>query len=242
MGRSDITVNSAALQFKADKGKPIENVERAIHLLEKSLNENTDIIVLPEMCTTGYIWDGPGSVSPYAEKADGQSFAMFSKFCEKNKCYLAYGFPERDAGSLYNSQNIIGPDGSLLFTYRKTHLYDMDFTWALPGDTGFAVIDTPLGRLGTGICMDLNYDDFVEYHILAGTDIILFSTNWLDEGSEVHPYWDMRLSGYGGSVIMANTWGYEEETLFCGGSAVYSRGRFLSVGPHQGDAVISVRI
>lgn len=58
----------------------------------------------------------------------------------------------------YNSMMVVGPDGSLITVYDKSHLYSTDETWADEG-SGFASIELPNLpgiRVGLGICMDIN--------------------------------------------------------------------------------------
>ncbi len=187
--------------------------------------EGAKLIVLPEMCLTGYTWQNAQDIAPLCEQVCGRAFEQFAPLCRERGLYLAYGFAEEAGGRLYNSQNLIGPEGTLLATYRKTHLFEMDESWAAAGDTGFVSVATEYGRMGLGICMDLNFDDFVRYHG-AHTDYLCFATNWLEEGLPVHSYWRQRLEGYAGTVFFANCYGQENGVAFCGQSAVYNGGHF----------------
>lgn len=229
---------AAVIQFKAERGEVASNLKRILQLCQKAAEKNQKLIVLPEMCLTGYIWPDRDKIFALAENADGPSFEFLSGFCERNRIYLAYGFAEKDGEQLFNSQNLIGPDGKLLTTYRKIHLFEMDEFWALPGDRGFQAVDTDIGRLGMGICMDLNYDDFVDFHIAQNTDFLLFATNWLEEGLDVHSYWKMRLSGFNQTALISNTYGMEYNIEFCGRSAVFHQGDFTSQAERTGDRII----
>lgn len=212
----------AAVQWKPEWGKVAQNRERLLSLMHEVIAEQAQVIVLPEMCTTGYVFHSRDEILPLCEKNDGESFVEFSAFCKTNGVYLIYGFAEKAGNALYNSQNVIDPTGKLIATYRKTHLYEQDTYWALPGDTGFMSIDTPIGRLGLGICMDMNFDDFIEFHIERQTDLIAFSACWLDEGFPIAPYWYYRLTGYRGTICIANSFGEERGVRFRGESCIFA--------------------
>jgi len=238
LGIDKMENKAAVIQFKADRGKVFSNLAGILSLCRKAAENKAKLIVLPEMCLTGYIWPNREDIFELTEKANGPTFEALSAFCEKNQIYLAYGFAEKDVDLLYNSQNLIGPNGKLLTTYRKVHLFEMDEFWAHPGDRGFQTIDTDIGRLGMGICMDLNFDDFVDFHIKQNTDYLLFSTNWLEEGLDVHSYWKMRLTGFENTVLMANTYGTEFNIEFCGRSAVFRNGDFTAETEKTGNQII----
>jgi len=230
----------STIQFKADYGNPVKNRDALVKICEKAVEDNSSVLVLPELCITGYIWPDREIIYSLAEPSKGESFHIFSEFCKNNGCYMAYGFAERDTstGLLFNSQNFINPAGDLLATYRKVHLFELDYFWAAPGKSGFMTIDTSLGRFGLGICMDLNYDGFINFHKEMNTDWLLFSTNWLEQGINVHDYWLSRFNGFKGSAFMSNTYGFEYNIEFCGQSSVYESGQFIAKGPRDIAAVL----
>ena len=68
--------------------------------------------------------------------------------------------------TVYNSAVLIGPDG-LVGTYRKAHLPLLGVDrFTTPGDTGFQVWNTPIGRIGLVICYDLRFPEAMR---VAGT-------------------------------------------------------------------------
>jgi len=234
--------NASVIQFRAVKGRPGENIEALIELCGKAVEEGSVIINLPEMCLTGYIWPDPQSIMPYAEEPEGPSFLKFSNFCRNNRCFISYGYAEKNRTAVYNAQNLIGPDGRLLLTYRKSHLFEADESWAQTGDKGFMNTGTDYGVMGMGICMDINYDDFVEFHINNRTDLILFPSNWLEEGLDVIRYWRYRLGDYRGAVLISNTFGTEQGVGFCGRSSIINNGVVLGSLPPDGNGVLTCNI
>lgn len=231
---------SATIQFKPAWGEPDFNRGRILAAMENLIPAGAKLLVLPEMCISGYIFKSRHEIEPFCEDKTGASYARIADFCHHHGTHVVYGFAERVGDLFFNSQNLVGPEG-LLATYRKTHLYEADRSWATPGDTGFLTADTELGRLGLGICMDLNFDDFVDFHIGQKTDVLCFSACWLDEGFPVAGYWLDRLWGYEQTILMANSFGAERGTVFRGESAVIGGGRLIARAPTDAEDVILIR-
>lgn len=232
----------ASIQFKPTRGELISNLDNLFELCHQGIDLGARLLVLPEMCLTGYIWESAGIIAPYAENARGESFQRVATFCKENSCFLAYGFAEKDEGLFYNSQNLVSPEGKLLSTYRKIHLYDADTLWATSGNLGYISLDCSLGKIGLGICMDLNFDQFVQFHIDQKTRYLLLAVNWLDEGFRVLDYWQERLKNFQGTVIIANTYGQERGIPFSGLSGVLYKNQFQQHAPKSGDFVVLFEI
>ena len=92
--------------------------------------------------------------------------------------YLAAGICERAATRLFNSAVLIGPDG-YLGTFRKVHLWNEENLFFEPGDLGFPVFPTPIGRLAAIICYDGWFPESWRLCALQGADIVCMSTNWV---------------------------------------------------------------
>ena len=93
------------------------------------------------------------------------------------------GLPEFDkiTDKYYNSQVIIAPDGKVIEKYRKIHLYGSDLDWATKGNLGFKVTETKPGKIGLGICYDINFSELFDFFPKSNIDIFAFSTNWIGE-------------------------------------------------------------
>ncbi len=242
----------AAIQFKADKGDRSGSQARLLALCEQAAASGASLIVCPEMAMTGYLFRDVADVRRVAEPVDGHSFSLLSQLAAARGCTVVCGYPEvaSDSGSTryYNSAWIIGPDGALLYNYRKRLLYDADMTWAAPGNRPYPLVARPFGALSAGICMDLNDDDFIEYLQQAKARVVAFCTNWVEEGHDLYFYWRYRLLTVPSYFVAANTYGDEvcpghEPTLFAGQSAIFDpRGRVLAAAPRSGDAVITASI
>ncbi|MGE0493743.1 MAG: carbon-nitrogen hydrolase family protein [Vulcanimicrobiota bacterium] len=231
----------AAVQFKARKGD-FEGSMAALCQLAELATQEADLVVLPEMAVTGYVFFSPEHARTVAEEPEGPTFARLSPLARKAGCWMVAGFPELAGEVLFNSAMVIAPDGSLEFVYRKTLLYSADFPWAIPGDSGYRVFTTKAGDFGVGICMDLNDDAFVEWLEKKRPKAIAFPTNWLDQGERIWGYWAWRLLGVPSALVAANTWGQEEHIRFRGESAILRERTLLAAAPPEGDGVIRARL
>jgi predicted amidohydrolase len=230
----------AAVQFKATKGDWDASADRLEATLESV--PAAGIIVCPEMALTGYVFPDADCAAQVAEPAAGRTFEFAARIARSRQAFVVIGYPE-DAGNgrLFNSALIVGPEGELLYNYRKRLLYESDETWATPGDTPYPLLDTPFGKLTCGICMDLNDEQFIGFLFDNNPDLIAFPTNWLDQGFDVRAYWRWRLAGYPGWLIAANTYGPEEDLRFRGRSAILDpSGSTAAFAPATGDTVITV--
>ncbi len=244
----------AVVQFKPKKAELPAARSALERLISAAGEQGAQLIVCPEMALSGYLFADRAAAAQVAETAEGEGLEYLGAQARRHGAYLICGYLERhpqqdgQEPQLYNAARVVGPDGRLLYNYRKRLLYDSDLTWALPGDTPYPLLKIAIAgqlvRLSAGICMDLNDDRFIDFLRRRRPTLTAFCTNWLDEGLDVLPYWRYRLRGTQGYFLAANTYGDEEapghpKTRFCGGSAVLDPAlRLLGRAPPEGDAVV----
>ncbi|MCB9788209.1 MAG: carbon-nitrogen hydrolase family protein [Deltaproteobacteria bacterium] len=227
----------AAVQFKARLGD-LDGSRLALAELARDAAAGADLVVLPEMAATGYLFDDVAHARTVAERPDGPTLALLAPIARDAGCWIVCGFPEDAGRRLYNSALVIDDTGALRFVYRKTLLYEPDERWAHPGDSGYRAFETAAGSFGVGICMDLNDDEFLAWCHDASPRVIAFPTNWLDEGFAVWRYWAWRLAGLEATLVAANSWGVEGDIVFSGASAVLTSHEVYAVAPVRGDTVV----
>ncbi|HJN74380.1 MAG TPA: carbon-nitrogen hydrolase family protein [Myxococcota bacterium] len=225
----------AAVQYRPPKG----NTERARAALSSLISEcgEVDLVVCPEMAISGYVWSEPGEILPHTEPADGPTLSMLRERAAAQGAVIVCGFAERAEDGLFNSALVVRPTGEF-DCYRKVLLFELDLAWARMGRRHM-VLDTPLGRLVPGICMDLNDDRFTLHLHASRAEVVAFCTNWVDEGHDILPYWRWRLAGWQGWFVAADTWGTDRGTRFYGRSAILGPdGLVAALAPEEGDCVL----
>jgi N-carbamoylputrescine amidase len=157
---------------------------------------------------------------------------------------------EREGPHYFNSLVMIDADGSPLGLYRKSHIPDgpgyMEKYYFRPGDTGFRVWDTKVGRLGVGICWDQWYPEAARAMVLMGAEALLYPTAI---GSEPHDPnldtaapWRRAMQGHAVCnvipVVGANRTGFEPWPGYPGGGQTFYGSSFIS--DHRGDLVAAL--
>ncbi len=221
-------MTAAVAQMDPKLGNSTENLAGIRDMLREAVGKGAQLIVFPECATTGYGFSDIESAYAVAETIPGPSTRALSAFCRENKLpaggpYVVVGLLERGSGiqTVYNSAVLIGPDG-LVGTYRKAHLPFLGVDrFTTPGNTGFQVWNTPIGRIGLLICYDLRFPEAMRALALEGADIIALPTNWPD-GSQNAPEFVTRTRALENRVfVMAcNRCGDEHGFWFFGRSQI----------------------
>ncbi len=133
------------------------------------------LLAVSEMYLTGYALGD--AVAELAEPADGPSAARISEIAAAHGLGIVYGYPERGGDAVFNAAQFIGPDGTRLANYRKTHLFGgFEREHFTPGDTPVVQADLDGTRIGMLICYDVEFPENVRAHALAGTDLLVVPT------------------------------------------------------------------
>ena len=171
----------AVIQFDPQVGLEHcdNNLCHGLELAEEAVHEGANLIVLPELANTGYTFETRAEAYAHAETLDdGPSVRTWRAFAREHQIYLVAGFAERDGLKLYDSAVLFGPEG-LLGHYRKAHLWNQEKLWFTPGNLGFPVFETPIGRIGLMICWDVWFPEVPRLLALQGADIICSLNNWV---------------------------------------------------------------
>lgn len=166
-------VQLGAVQVKCDIGNRRGNLERMLPLIENAATRGAEIIVLPEMAASGYtitkdLW-------AFAEPVDGPTARWLRSTSKRLGVYLGIGLAEAEGRHFYNSYILADPAGSIVGRVRKRHA---ELRYVRSGQGPLAV-DTPLGRIGIGICADTHYTDVVDHLMSESIDLVLMPHAWL---------------------------------------------------------------
>ncbi|WP_421989316.1 nitrilase family protein [Roseococcus sp.] len=169
----------ASIQMEPLIGAVEHNLQRSIALIEEAAAKGAKLVVLPELCNTGYVFESRTEAQALAEAIpDGPSSQAWIAAARRLDVHIVAGITERDGLLLYNAAVIIGPDG-LIGRYRKVHLWGDEALYFAPGNLGFPVFDTPFGRIGCHICYDCWFPESFRLAALQGAEIVCVPTNWV---------------------------------------------------------------
>ena len=207
------------------------NLANALQLTFEASAKGARVIVLPELCTSGFVLRSSREAADCAQDKNGYMTEMFMSITNRFNCHVVFGYVESCRGNLYNSAAIVGPHG-LEANVQKHNLFGPDAIWAESSEQVFPTVITEAGRLGALICSDItnkprqSFPGNVEapfYH-KGSVDTIALLTSW---GGRDYAYPDAEWVNLGESldcnVIVSNRVGKERDMEFKGGSAVISR-------------------
>ena len=154
------------------------NHERSVRAVAEAVDAGADIVVLPELVTSGYVFESSDEAAAVAITPGHAVFADWAAEAARGSAVVVGGFCEQgDDGRLYNSAAVVDGSG-VLGVYRKTHLWDREKLFFQPGAEPPRVFDTPAGRIGVLVCYDLEFPELTRLLALAGAELIAVPTNW----------------------------------------------------------------
>lgn len=169
-------------QMHVHTGQPQANLAQAREFAAQARDADADLLLLPELWLHGYdlerawAWGallGEGGFAKMAELARGFGLC------------IAGSLLERHTGGVSNTAVLYGPDGTLLGSYRKIHLFRhmLEARYLAPGDHA-ALCPTAWGPMGLAICYDLRFPELFRAMALEGALIFLVPAQWPAERLE----------------------------------------------------------
>jgi N-carbamoylputrescine amidase len=169
----------ACIQMQPRFGDVAHNLAHGLNLIQAAAARGANLVVLPELSNTGYMFKSREEAFELAEEIpSGPTVAAWADCAARLRLHLVCGITERHGPNLYNSAVVIGPKG-YIGTYRKVHLWNEENLYFEPGDLGFPVFHTPIGRIGVAICYDGWFPETYRLLALRGADIVCVPTNWV---------------------------------------------------------------
>lgn len=161
-------------QYDPQFGAVGKNLDQLTARLEEA---DADLMVLPELCASGYQFISQEEVQQLAEPVpDGPTTRRLLEMAKRRRMHIVAGLPEKDGARCYNSAVVVGPSG-FVGCYRKTHLFFEETLWFTPGDSGFQVWDIGEATIGVMICFDWYYPEAARSLAVQGADIICHPSN-----------------------------------------------------------------
>ena len=199
-----------------------DNLKNAESKIREAAANGANIVLLPELFERQYFcqerrYDYYSFAKPTLEN---DAVKMALRLAKELNVVLLISFYEASGNCTYNTLAYIDADGTLLGTYRKTHIpddhYYQEKFYFTPGDTGFKVFDTKFGRIGAGICWDQWFPETARCLALNGAELIFYPTAIGSEpilNVDSRRHWQRVMMGHSAAnivpVIAANRIGLE---------------------------------
>ena len=162
-------------QFKSKLGAVGENFYTAEKLIEAA--QNSDVILLPELWTTGYY---PTPVEKFADIDGKRTIEFLCAAAKKFSVNIIGGSViVESGGKIFNRCIVVNRRGEVTATYDKTHL----FSFAHEDDVfnagdKISVVELDGVKCGLAICYDLRFPEFIRKIALTGAEIIFIPAAW----------------------------------------------------------------
>ncbi len=161
---------------------PEQNLRTAVARVGEAGAAGARLVCLPELFRSQYFAQREdAALFDLAEPVPGPSTEALGRAAKQaGVVVIAPVFERRAPGLYHNSAAVIDADGSLVGLYRKMHIPDdpayYEKFYFTPGDLGFRVFDTRVGRIGTLVCWDQWYPEGARLTALQGAHILLYPT------------------------------------------------------------------
>jgi deaminated glutathione amidase len=163
-----------------------ENLQLARRAIREARAGGADLVLLPEVFMAFVTAGAAVAPASVAEPLDGPFVTALAREARAHKLYVGCGVWEAAPGErtrAYNTALLLGPDGSPLLSYRKTHMYDAfgfrESDLSVPGERGPRVVRTALGTFGLLVCYELRFPELARMLALDGADVILLPSAWI---------------------------------------------------------------
>ena len=228
------TLRISALQLPLDSDDEQANIAAVSALVEAAAADGAQVILPPELFSGPYFCkvEDEALFALARPVAQHPSVIAMRALAAKLKVAIPTSFFERDGHHYYNTLAMIGPDGEIMGTYRKSHIPDgpgyEEKYYFRPGNDGFKVWDLFGHKLGVGICWDQWYPECARVMALMGAQLLFYPTaigsEPYDADLDTSRMWRRAMLGHAVSncmpVIAANRIGSEDGQLFYGHSFI----------------------
>ncbi|MCW4026701.1 MAG: carbon-nitrogen hydrolase family protein [Candidatus Bathyarchaeota archaeon] len=243
-------------QMLVEGGRIEKNLRRAEEMVEKSIGEGCQVIVLPECLDTG--WTDP-SARKLARPIPGETSDRLCRAARSNGIVTVAGLTELCGGKTYNSAVLIDETGKILLKHRKINILGIAQDLYDIGNI-LSIAETRFGLVGVNICADNFQNSLAIGHVLArmGAHFILSPSAWAveaDHDNTKQPYGEIWKKAYSQlcSLYEITVVGVSNVGWITGGPwkgrkaigcslAVGPEGKVLAQGPYGSDAEALITI
>jgi N-carbamoylputrescine amidase len=219
-------MRAALIQMRGSERRE-ENLDRAEELLKEAARAGAGVACLQELFATWFFAQGlDPAAQALAEPLEGPTVTRMREVARALGLVLIVPFYERaQAGELYNAAALVDADGRVRGVYRKHHLpmssHFQEKFYFRPGNAGFPVFETAVGRIGIMICYDRHFPESARMLGLGGAEVVFVPTATTIRGFS-SSVWEIELRAHaianGFFVAGVNRVGQERESRYYGRS------------------------
>jgi N-carbamoylputrescine amidase len=221
-------ITVAALQLALGSSDEAANIAAVSSLVEDAAARGAQLILPPELFSGPYFCreEDEALFALARPTAEHPSVIAMQALAARLKVTIPTSFFERDGHHYYNTLAMIGPDGAVQGTYRKSHIPDgpgyEEKYYFRTGNDGFKVWDVPgeggaIVKVGVGICWDQWYPECARVMALLGAELLMYPTaigsEPYDSDLDTSRMWRRAMLGHAVSncmpVVAANRIGVE---------------------------------
>ncbi|WP_347552040.1 carbon-nitrogen family hydrolase [Pseudalkalibacillus hwajinpoensis] len=208
------------LQFDIAFGDPEKNFEKVEQLVSEAASQQPDIIVLPELWSTGY------DLSRLDEIGDvdaTKSIKFLSNLANKHSVSIVGGsIAKRHEKEVTNTMLVFDRDGQLVHEYSKAHLFRLmnEEKYLVSGNTKshFTLENLPCAGF---ICYDIRFPEWLHLHAVEGAQVLFVPAEWPEQRTD---HWRALLISRAIEnqcyVIACNRVGSDPDNVFGGHSLI----------------------
>jgi hypothetical protein len=191
---ADLSFTAAMVQMRTGL-LPEPNLEQGIKLIRQAAAEGADYVLTPEV--SNMMQENRKALFAHlAAEEDDVSLKAYRALAAELKIHLHVGSlalratPERAV----NRSFLIGPDGAVIASYDKIHMFDIDLPGGesyresanyQPGETA-VISDLPWGRIGLTICYDLRFPALYRALAESGASFLTVPAAFTRKTGEAH--------------------------------------------------------
>lgn len=169
-----LTLSLAQMQIAL--GDPAANLKKADAWCAEAARRGSDLIVFPEMWTTGCDWANIKQLAVQQEAVIDRVAGLARQY----KLWINGSMPALDEnGQPANTSIMFDPNGQVAGLYRKIHLFGVmeEDQYLAPGQH-LTTVETPWGQSGLSVCYDLRFTEMFRTYALNGVNIVYVPAEW----------------------------------------------------------------
>lgn len=236
-------MNIKVFQFKVIDGDVEENISKVKSLFKETNLSETDIVVLPEMWTSGYDLK---NIERYAAKHLSPILDIIQELAKEYQVNVIAGsIPNtKDSDGVYNTAFVVDQEGNLVHEYSKMHLVPMlnEPEYLMSGEEKANVFELNSQTMGVLICYDLRFPEVFRDLSISGAKMIFVVAEWPKERAE---HWITLLKARAIEnqcyIVSSNTFGTQSDgSTFAGKSLIIDPfGKVIAEADEDKEEVIS---